>query len=237
MMNEPFKPIKPKKISDEIVKQLQALIFAGALKPGSKLPPERELSKSLNVSRAPLREALNTLQGMGLIEIQQGNRTFVRPITTRSIYDPLVAFSKESLKNKLQVFEVRKQLDVGAVSLAAERATPGQIKTLEKMVLGMEDDLVHDRLGATPDIEFHSEIAQISGNQVYIHLLTTIYDLLQEELRIAWGGVFNNPASKTALLEQHKRILSSISRHDPVEGRRVAREHLDFVETRWGEAL
>ena len=60
-----FSTIKPKKISEEIVKQLRFLIFNGKLQPGEKLPPERELAKSLNVSRPPLREALNTLQGMG----------------------------------------------------------------------------------------------------------------------------------------------------------------------------
>ena len=232
-----FSSIKPKKISEEIVKQLRFLIFDGKLQPGEKLPPERELAKSLNVSRPPLREALNTLQGMGLIEIQQGNRTFVRPITTRSIYDPLVSFSKESPQNRLQVFEVRKYLDIGSVSLAAERATPKQIAELERIVNRMEDDLRNDRLGAKSDIDFHNEIARVTQNQVYIHVVATVYDLLQEEIRIAWGGVFNNLECKRALFEQHKKILSAIKKHDPKEGRRAAREHLDFAEMKWGEAL
>jgi GntR family transcriptional repressor for pyruvate dehydrogenase complex len=232
-----FSSIKPKKISEEIVKQLRSLIFEGKLQPGETLPPERELAKSLNVSRPPLREALNTLQGMGLIEIQQGNRTFVRPITTRSIYDPLVSFSKKSPQNRLQVFEVRKYLDIGTVSLAAERATPKQIVELERIVNRMEDDLRNDRLGAKSDIDFHNEIARITQNQVYIHVVTTVYDLLQEEIRIAWGGVFNNLVSKTALFEQHKKILAAIKKHDPKEGRRAARAHLDYAEKKWAEAL
>lgn len=237
MNDDCFSPIKPKKISEEIVKQLRSLIFDGKLQPGEKLPPERELAKSLNVSRPPLREALNTLQGMGLIEIQQGNRTFVRPITTRSIYDPLVSFSKESPQNRLQVFEVRKYLDIGAVSLAAERATPKQIAELERIVNRMEEDLKNDRLGAKSDIDFHNKIVKITQNQVYIHVVATVYDLLQEEIRIAWGGVFNNLESKTALLEQHKKMLIAIKQHNPKEGRRAAREHLDFAEMKWGEAL
>jgi GntR family transcriptional repressor for pyruvate dehydrogenase complex len=195
------------------------------------------LAKSLNVSRPPLREALNTLQGMGLIEIQQGNRTFVRPITTRSIYDPLVSFSKESAKNILLVFEVRKFLDIGAVSLAAERASPKQIAELEKIVRQMEDDLNNDRLGAKSDIDFHNKIVEITANPVYIHVVTTLYDLLQEEIRIAWGGIFNNFQTKTALLQQHKKILGAIRVHDPIEGQKAAREHLDFAEREWGEAL
>ena len=232
-----FSSIKPKKISEEIVKQLRFLIFDGKLQPGEKLPPERELAKSLNVSRPPLREALNTLQGMGLIEIQQGNRTFVRPITTRSIYDPLVSFCKESPKNFLQVFEIRKILDIGSVSLAAERATPKQITKLEMIVKQMEDDLRNNRLGAKPDLDFHLEIVKATQNQAYNHLATTVYDLLQEEMRIAWGGIFNNSESKTALLEQHKKIIDSIKSHDPKKARRAAREHLEFAEKKWRIAL
>ncbi len=237
MNEEVFSPIKPKKISEEIVKQLRGLIFGGKLQPGEKLPPERELAKSLNVSRPPLREALNTLQGMGIIEIQQGNRSFVRPITTRSIYDPLVSYSKESPQNILQVFEVRKYLDIGAVSLAAERATPKQIMKLEKLVDQLEDDLKKGRLGAKTDLDFHMEIVKITGNHVYHHLVSTVYDLLQEEYRIAWGGIFNNPESKKVLLEQHKKIVSTIKMNNPQEGRRSAREHLDYAEKKWAEAL
>lgn len=237
MNEEVFFPIKPKKISEEIVKQLRGLIFSGKLQPGEKLPPERELAKSLNVSRPPLREALNTLQGMGIIEIQQGNRSFVRPITTRSIYDPLVSYSKESPQNILQVFEVRKYLDIGAVSLAAERATPKQIMKLEKLADQLEDALKKGRLGAKPDLDFHMEIVKITGNHVYHHLVSTVYDILQEEYRIAWGGIFNNPESKTVLLEQHKKIVSAIKMNNPQEGRRSAREHLDYAEKKWAETL
>jgi GntR family transcriptional repressor for pyruvate dehydrogenase complex len=237
MSEEVFLPIKPKRISEEIVKQLRALIFEGKLQPGEKLPPERELARSLSVSRPPLREALNTLQGMGLIEIQQGNRTFVRPITTRSIYDPLVSFSKESPQNFLQVFEVRKYLDIGSVSLAAKRATSKNIKTIEKLYYQMEDDLKNDRLGAKPDLDFHLEIIKATQNNAYKHLATTIYDLLQEEMRIAWGGIFNNPESKATLLRQHKKIFDSIKNHDPKKGGRAAREHLEYAEKKWREAL
>ena len=232
-----FIPVKPKRISEEIVKQLKSLIFSGKLRPGEKLPPERELAKSLNVSRVSLREALNALQGMGLIEIQQGNRTFVRPITTRSIYDPLVSFCKESPQNFLQIFEIRKILDIGSVSLAAERAEPKHITKLETIVNQMEDDLKNNRLGAKPDLDFHLEIVTATQNQVYSHLATTVYDLLQEEMRIAWGGIFNNAASKTALLEQHIRIIDSIKSHDPKKARQAAREHLEFAEKKWKEAL
>ena len=232
-----FTPVKPKRISDDIVKQLSSLISNGKLQPGEKLPPERELAKSLNVSRVSLREALNTLQGMGLIEIQQGNRTFVRPMTTRSINDPFLLFCKESPKNILQVLEVRKCLEIETVALAAERANHRQVQEMESCIRRMEEDLKKGRLGAKSDLDFHSAIVNATQNQAFKHLMTTLYDLLQEELRIAWGGIFNSLDSRKVLLQQHSNILMAIKSRDPDRGRKVAREHLEFVEQKWKEAF
>jgi GntR family transcriptional repressor for pyruvate dehydrogenase complex len=236
-MAEIFEPIKPKRVSDEIVEQLKSLVFQGKLKAGEKLPPERELARSLNVSRVSLREALNTLQGMGLLEIQHGNRTFVRPITTRSTYDPLVSFSKSSPQNVLKIIEIRKYLEQGCTALAAERATDKEIKQLEGILIEMEEDLGKNRLGAKSDLDFHSTIAEATHNEAYIHMMKTMYDLLQEELRIAWAGVFRKKDRRRALLEQHRNICSAIKEHDPERGAKEAFKHLCFVEENWQDTL
>jgi GntR family transcriptional repressor for pyruvate dehydrogenase complex len=237
MNNEVFLPVKPKKISEEIVEQLRSLIFEGKLQPGEKLPPERELARSLKVSRPPLREALHTLQEMGLIEIQHGNRTFVRPITTRSIYDPLVSFCKESPQNILHIHEIRKFLDVGAVSLAAERATLKQIESLKRLINQMEEDIKKNRLGAKSDLDFHIAIASATHNQAYNHLVTTVYDLLQEELRIAWGTTFEDIETRKVLFQQHRKIFNAIKNRSPQKGRIAARDHFDYVEQKWKKAF
>ncbi|MCP4578046.1 MAG: FadR family transcriptional regulator [Deltaproteobacteria bacterium] len=236
-MDTLYSPIKPKRISEEIVEQIKTLIFEGNLKPGESLPPERELSKSLNVSRVSLREALNTLQGMGLLEIQQGNRSCVRPITTRSIHDPLVSFAKNSPGNILKVFEIRKYLEIGSVALAAERATNREIEQLESILTEMDEDLRKNRLGAKTDLDFHALLAEATHNQAYVHLMNTIYDILQEELRIAWGGIFRKKDKRKKLFEQHSRIFDAVKNRDPERGREEALGHLQFVEERWKKAL
>jgi len=236
-MDARYSAIKPRKISDEIVEQIKSLILQGDLKPGETLPPERTLAKSLNVSRVSLREALNTLQGMGLLEIQQGNRTCVRPITTRSIHDPLVSFTKSSPKNIMKVFEIRKYLELGSVSLAAERATDEEISRLENILKEMEEDLKRNRLGAKADHEFHTALAEATHNEAYIHMMKTIYDLLQEELRIAWGGIFRKRDKRMKLFEQHQNILQAVKQHDPKKGREEALAHLKYVEEKWQAAL
>jgi len=236
-MSEIFAPIKQKKVSEEIVDQLKSLIYQGQLKPGQRLPPERDLAKSLGVSRVSLREALNTLQGMGLLEIQQGNRTFVRPITTLSVNNPLVSFSKDSPSNMMQVFEIRKYLEVGSISLAAERAESHEIRRLEEILIEMEDDLLKNRLGARSDLNFHTTLAEAAHNQAYMHLMRTIYDLMQEELRIAWGSVFRKKEKRNKLFEQHQKIFHAVKEHNPEEAAQVALEHLDFVGKEWKESL
>jgi GntR family transcriptional regulator, transcriptional repressor for pyruvate dehydrogenase complex len=236
-MNEIFKPIKQIKISEEIADQLKSLIFEGKLKPGEKLPSERDLAKSLNVSRVSLREALNTLQGMGLLEIQHGNRTFIRPMTTRSILDPLVSFSKEYPDNTLKLLEIRRYLELGSVFLAAERATKDEVKQLEKILKKMEEDLKKNHLGAKADIEFHFLIANATHNEAYIHIMQTIYDLLEAEFRIAWGEIFRENEKRKILFEQHKSIFEAIRDRNPKKGADEANRHHDFLQKEWKEAL
>ena len=236
-MNDLYRPIKQKRISEEIVEQLKYLIFEGKLKPGERLPPERELAGSLNVSRVSLREALNVLQGMGLIEIQQGNRTYVRPITTRSIHDPLVAYCKSAPSSILQVFELRKHLEIGTASLAAERASSEHIKRLEKILGEMKEDFQKNRLGAKADRQFHHIIAEAAQNPVFLHVISTIHDLLQEELRLAWGNVFKKRDKRKKLLEQHQSIFYAIQNHDAQRAGEETRVHLNFVENEWKDAL
>jgi len=236
-MNELYTPIKPKRISEEIVEQIKSLIFNGKLKPGERLLPERDLSRVLNVSRVSLREALNTLQGMGLLEIQQGNRSFVRPITTLSLHDPLVSFAKSSPANILQVFELRKYLEIGCVSLAAERAEKEQVEELERIVQVMEDDLKKNRLGAKPDLDFHSTIARSAQNLAYMHVMYTIYDLLKEELLIAWGSIFREKNRRRKLLDQHQNIFNAIEERNSSKAAQEALTHLNFVQECWQGAL
>jgi GntR family transcriptional repressor for pyruvate dehydrogenase complex len=236
-MVQTFIPIKPRRVSEEIVNQLKDMIFEGKLMPGEKLPPERELAKTLNVSRVSLREALNTLQGMGLLEIQQGNRTFVRPITTLSIHDPLAAFCKNDPSNILKLLEIRKYLEVGTASLAAERATSDEIQQLDTLLKEMEEDLNRNRLGAKSDFDFHSAIARATHNEAYLHIMQTVYDLLQEPLRIAYGDIFRKKDKRKKLLLQHQDMFNAIRDHEPDRASNEALAHLCFALETWESGL
>jgi GntR family transcriptional repressor for pyruvate dehydrogenase complex len=195
------------------------------------------MAQSLGVSRVSLREALNTLQALGLLEIRQGNNTFVRPITTLSIYDPLVSFTKKSRENLLQVFEVRKYLEMGLAALAAQRATSQHLKRLESIVKAMEEDLKRNRLGAQSDFDFHTVLSEAAQNYAYSHVVKTIYDLLQEELRMAWGATFKKKDVRAELFQQHQEIYLAVKDGESSRAYEAAARHLTFVEEQWQKGL
>jgi GntR family transcriptional repressor for pyruvate dehydrogenase complex len=224
-------------LSEEIADRLKEAILAGELKPGQELPPEREMAKSFGVSRVSLREALNTLQAAGLVEIQQGNRTCVRPITTLSMHDPLVSLVKRSMDDFLKVFEVRRFLEMGSAYLAAQRATKSDIKKLEENQEAMKGDLKKERLMAKSDFEFHQALAEASHNLVFSHILHTIFDLLQEELRVAYGHILEKSENRNNLLEQHNLILEAVKQGDPDKALEATMDHLVYAQNLWSEGL
>ena len=101
----------------------------------------------------------------------------------------------------------------------------------------MKEDLTKNRLGAKADLDFHTTILRATRNQAYIHTMQTIYDILQEGLRIAWGGVFRKKEKRNKLFQQHQNIFKTIKARDPKKGAEETLKHLTFVEENWREAL
>ncbi len=120
-----FQPIKTKKIWEEIVEQLKTMITNGELEPGDKLPSERDMSESMGVSRASVREALITLEAIGILEIKPGEGTFVRQTSDAETFAPLAMVLALERNPGAQMMEVRRVLETEMAALAAERASAG----------------------------------------------------------------------------------------------------------------
>ncbi len=117
-----FMPIKRQRVSDEIVDQVKNLISQGKLKPGDRLSPERKLIEEFGVSRPSLREALNSLVAQGFLEVKQGDRTFVKSITSEKPQDPLSLLLKADTQKSFHLIEVRKAMETwGAPSMLPKR--------------------------------------------------------------------------------------------------------------------
>ena len=221
-----FKSVKHIRVSDEIVHQVKTLISEGRLKPGDRLPPERDLVKEFSVSRPSLREALNTLVAMGFLEVR-GKRTFIKSVASGSMQDPLSLLIKTDTQKIFDLIEVRKALEAWGAFLAARRATEEDIEGLENILKEMKKAFEQGRSWEKQDADFHLSIAQATHNTIQTHVMSTIYDLLRESV----GRVFKDRSKVKKLLYHHSRIFSAIKNHSPEKARERTLEHLNYVES------
>ncbi|MGQ9509934.1 MAG: FadR/GntR family transcriptional regulator, partial [Thermodesulfobacteriota bacterium] len=221
-----FKPVKHIKVSEEIVNQVKELIAQGLLKPGDRLPPERELVKVFGVSRPSLREALNSLITMGFLEIK-GKRTFIKSIASGSIQEPISLILKADAQKIFDLIEVRKAMETWAAFHAAQKATHEDIQRLEKILQKMKIAFQERKSWEKEDADFHLAIAQSTHNPIQAHIMFSIHDLLSESV----GKVFRDRAKVKRLIEQHERIFNAIKNHSPEKARERTLEHLNYVES------
>jgi GntR family transcriptional repressor for pyruvate dehydrogenase complex len=227
MVSPKFQPIKQEKISTQIAEQIKTLINSGELKPGDALPPERELVKVFNVSRASLREALNTLAGMGFLEMSQKHRTIVRSLASSRITDPLQHLLKEDNQTVFELIEVRKAIETWSAYHAARRATSNDITHLEKSVESMRLKIEQGLSVVEDDANFHLAISEATHNKIQTHLMFSIYDILKESL-----GKYLESIKMSDIYDQHSKVVEAVKNKDPDLAAARMREHLDYVKSK-----
>jgi GntR family transcriptional repressor for pyruvate dehydrogenase complex len=228
-----FKSIKHSKVSDEIVNQIKSLISEGMLKPGDRLPPERELIKEFGVSRPSLREALNSLVAMGFLEATQGNRTVVKSLVSDKIFEPLDNLLKEDMNTFFELLEVRKAIETWNAYFAAKRATSEDIARLEKIIETMRKTMKEKgHFQEKQDADFHLAITLATHNKIQTHIMYTLHDILKE-----WIGKYYDKLSETDLFDQHVAIVEAIKQKNSDLARATIYQHLEYVESRLREGM
>jgi GntR family transcriptional repressor for pyruvate dehydrogenase complex len=224
-----LKPIKVKRASDQIFEQLRDLIFRGELKPGEQLVPERELAQAFGVSRPTVREAINKLVTMGLVEHRQGQGTFVRSQEATREHNPLAAIIDRQETSLEDLLEVRIGLEGQSAVLAAERATPEDLQRLEETLATMQAEHAAGGLGIEEDVAFHMGLAYATKNPVQVYIMRSFHDLLhfgiEENLRHLW----EDPANLPIIQQQHQRIVQAIKGRDPEGAYEAMKAHITFV--------
>jgi GntR family transcriptional regulator, transcriptional repressor for pyruvate dehydrogenase complex len=223
-----LKPIKPKRISDQVFEQLRDLIFRGHLKPGEQLMTERELAQALGVSRPTVREAINKLVAIRLLEQRQGQGTFVNSPANID-RNPLSAVMGGEEVRLEDLLEVRLGLECNAVALAARRATDDDIRELEKSLAEMATDIAEGRLGTDADVSFHMAIAYASKNTVQVHIMRSFYNLLFYGIKENLVRLYSSPDDLKLIISQHTAIVEAVRRHDPEAAFEAMKNHIHFV--------
>jgi GntR family transcriptional regulator, transcriptional repressor for pyruvate dehydrogenase complex len=220
-----FESVRRDKIYEGVAKQIERLILK-RLKPGDKLPSERELAETLGVSRSSIRDAIRSLELMGMVEPRQGAGTIVREISSESLVNPLANAIKHKKELIAELLDFRKMIEPQLAALAAERGSSAQFAEMEEILDRQDDKLRRGESAIVEDSEFHYAIALASGNSVVLKVLDTLMDLLRDS-RERSLQIEGRPQKSLA---GHRRILVALKRKDPVAASTAMRQHIENVE-------
>lgn len=224
-----FKPVKTKKVYEEIIEQVKLLITEGQLQPGDKLLSERELAEKLDVSRASVREAFSALEMAGIIKIKPGEGSFVRQVSFNNLIEPLSFMLQLETDDMFELLEVRKVLEVAAVGMAAQRATEQDIEAMGKALQAMHQDVLRGDLGDVADAEFHYSVMHAAHNSILNRVMNTIHDLMLSNMRNSRQRMFNSPGMPQILLGMHQNIYQAICDGDAKMARHYMQQHLSLI--------
>lgn len=228
--NIPVKKIRKKSIPEEIILELQNLIDAGHLKPGSRLPGEREFAKMLNVSRPSLREALRTLSLLGIIENRPGSGTYLAASTANSPIEPfsIILSIKEGVI--LEIFEARESLEGTAAELAAQRHNDADLRNMKKALEKMRSSLSDPKKYSRAELQFHQAILKAGKNRIIADLMEKVYKLLYNTRNMVRRNQ-SDPQSYTAKdFHNHEVIFAYIKARDKRMARKIMIDHMQILK-------
>jgi len=220
-----FETVRRDKVYEGVAKQIERLILK-KLRPGDKLPSERELAEMLDVSRSSIRDAIRSLELMGMVEPRQGTGTIVREISSDSLVNPLADARKRKEKRIGELLDFRKMLEPPLAARAATRVSADEISEMEEILERQEEKLRRGESTIAEDSEFHYAVALASGNNVVLKVLDALMDLLRDS-RERSLQVEGRPQKSLA---GHRRILGAIKRNDAEAAKVAMRRHIENVE-------
>lgn len=225
-MKELLKTIKPKRLYEEIVQQIQDLIRQGTLKSGDRLPSERELAERFQVSRSSLREAIRVLELQGIVVSQPGAGTFISTSVISSLESPIASRLIEGQSALRDILELHLLLEPHIAALGAERATIDNVRRMAESLQQQERQIARGETGVKGDTAFHLAIAQATQNSVLEQVLTIITDILHQHR----SQSLQTPSRPERSLESHRHILQMILQRDIEGAREAMAHHISMVE-------
>lgn len=177
-----LKKLKPLTLVEQASQQLLQYIDQEKLKPEAPLPSIGALAENFGISRPVIREAFKTLEAKGIIEVANGKKATIKPITS----EPLYSYFQRSLQLETSIhefMEIRKALELQGVRLAVERGTKEELNLLQKTTKTMRENLSNEDLFAELDVQFHLVLAQMSHNSLMVHLIESIREAIKDSIQ------------------------------------------------------
>ncbi len=232
-----FRKIMQARTADSVVRQIEGLILDGVLRPGDRLPGEREMAGQFDVSRPVLRAALKVLQDAGLIVSRQGGGTFVADVIGTVFQAPMAELIRRTPRATADYMEFRRDIEGLAASHAAERAADADLAILDRLIADMDEAHAAgdpDRESVL-DVGFHTAIVEAAHNNVLLHMMRSCYRLMADGVIHNRERLYRRDEWRLRLLDQHHAIASAIAARDKDGAAAAARLHVDFIERALGE--
>ncbi|MFQ3348245.1 MAG: GntR family transcriptional repressor for pyruvate dehydrogenase complex [Paracoccaceae bacterium] len=229
----PFQKIHAERRLEPIVRQIEDLILRGVLRPGDRLPAERELSSQLGVSRPILRAAVANLEVRGLLTSRPGAGVFVADVLGSAFSPALIDLFASNEEAVFDYIAFRRDLESLAADRAARYGSDTDLAVVDAIFKKMELANTKSILGrgaAELDAEFHMSIIEASHNIVMLHMMRSMYQMLREGVFYNRQRMFKNRPTRDTLLDQHRDINEALQRRDPIDARAAVTAHLNYVE-------
>ncbi|MAY32230.1 MAG: FCD domain-containing protein [Rhodovulum sp.] len=227
----PFQKVNPERLSQSVQKQIELLILKGILRPGERLPSERELSERLGVSRPSLREAVGEMQERGLLVSRAGAGIFVAEVLGSAFSPALIKLFGNHDEAVFDYIAFRRDMEGLAAERAARLASDIDLQVIDTVFAKME--AAHPKRNPTDearlDADFHMAIIEASHNVVMLHMMRSMFELLREGVFYNRQIMFKQRTTRGALLDQHRAINTALQARDPAAARAAVEAHMDYV--------
>jgi GntR family transcriptional regulator, transcriptional repressor for pyruvate dehydrogenase complex len=221
-----FGAVRKTKVYEQVARQIQHLIRDGLLKPGDKLPPERELADMFQVSRSSLRDAIRALELMGMVEPRQGEGTVVRELSAESLVSPLSTMLARKRELVRELLDLRLMIEPPLAGRAATHASAKELAYLKDILRRQKEKVDRGEVAIEEDSEFHYAIAQAAKNSVVLKVLDVFMDLLRESRERS----LQVEGRRQKSFAGHRRILSAIGQRDAAGAEAAMRRHIEEIE-------
>ncbi len=228
----PFRKVTPEKLSSSVVRQIEQLILRGILRPGERLPSERDLADKMGVSRPSLRDAIAELAERGLLVSRAGSGIFVAEVLGSAFSSAMAQLFSTHEEAVFDYISFRRDVEGLAAERAAVFGSETDLKLIDTIYRKME--AAHQKRDpsdeAQLDAEFHMAIIEASHNVIMLHMLRSMFDLLRQGVFYNRQMMFRNRITRDQLLDQHGAINAAIQARDSDAARAAVGAHMAYVE-------
>jgi len=226
------KPVKQAKLSDVIQSQLETMILEGSLKPGQKLPAERELAKQFDVSRPSLREAIQALEVKRLVTRRQGGGTYVNDQILGGLSDPLFDLMANNNESQFDLLEFRHGIEGMSAYYAAMRGTQADFDEIQNKHDNIGNAQLEDnyRVEAQAVFEFYLAICAASHNAIILHLAHSMAPLIIDNIEQNLTILAKRPDVFKQISDYRTRLMSAIISGKPQIACGASHRHIAFIE-------